>query len=178
MIHAIVYSSQTGTTKAYAELLSKLTGLPASPLSARPEAKEVIYFGWLRAGAVVGLAEARRRWKVPCVCAVGMSPCSEAQTNELRRKNRVLGEDALFYLQGGLNLQKLKPPVRLVLKAICASAAKQLSAKQTLTPSEQATLRMTQGAYSAVSEENLADALAWYRARESAGKTVDKSAAE
>ena len=74
--------------------------------------------GWLRAGKIVGLEEARKHYKTPCVCAVGMSPASESQTLRLRRENKVLGEDQLFYLQGGLDLARLKPPVRLVLKAI------------------------------------------------------------
>jgi hypothetical protein len=162
MITAIVYSSQTGFTKAYAGLLAEKTGLPAYRLSERPEAQEVLYLGWLRAGKIVGLEEARKHYKTPCVCAVGMSPASESQTLRLRRENKVLGEDQLFYLQGGLDLARLKPPVRLVLKAICRSAAKKLSALSSRTPGEEATLQMTRGPYSAVSADNLADVLAWY----------------
>jgi len=166
MIHAIVYTSQTGHTKAYAELLSRLTDIPAYPLSAHPEAKEVVFLGWVRAGSIVGLGEARKYWKLPCVCAVGMSPGTPELERELRRNNGVLGEAALFYLQGGLDLAQLKWPVRLVLAAIAKSARKTLEAKNTRTAAEEQTYRMTLGPYSCVSEANLADVLAWCRKRE------------
>jgi hypothetical protein len=168
MIHAIVYTSQTGNTKAYAELLSRLTDIPAYPLSAKPEAKEVIFLGWLRAGGIVGLREAEKLWKVPCVCAVGMSPSSQEQVNELRRKNKVFGETQLFYLQGGLDLGKLKGPVKLVLTLIAKSAGKKLAAMKTRTPSEEATYRMTKGPYSCVSEANLKGVVDWCRKQEQA----------
>ena len=74
--------------------------------------------------------------------AVGMSPGTPELERELRRNNGVLGEAALFYLQGGLDLAQLKWPVRLVLAAIAKSARKTLEAKNTRTAAEEQTYRM------------------------------------
>ena len=51
MINAIVYTSNAGHTKRYAELLAAKTGLPAYELKAA-EAKlnkgaQIVYLGWL-----------------------------------------------------------------------------------------------------------------------------------
>ena len=75
-LSAIVYTSQTGFTRRYAEMLAQKTGLPACEMGAPAPARGtgVLYLGWLRAGGVQGLAKARRRWDVKGVCAVGMSP--------------------------------------------------------------------------------------------------------
>ena len=55
---AIVYTSNTGSTKRYAELLSQMTGLPAFALG---DAKDklsanagIIYLGWIMASGVKG----------------------------------------------------------------------------------------------------------------------------
>ena len=61
---AIVYTSQTGFTARYAALLAERTGLPCRPLkeaAALPRGTAVIYLGWLCAGGIKGLKEARRR---------------------------------------------------------------------------------------------------------------------
>ena len=58
-MRAIVYTSRTGFTKRYAELLSEATGVPA--WSAKEAAKqvpahsEIFYMGCLEAGTVKGL---------------------------------------------------------------------------------------------------------------------------
>ena len=64
-MNAIIYTTNTGSTKNYAKLLAQKTGLPAYSLA---EAKkqvfagaEVIYLGWIMAGSVKGYAEAAQR---------------------------------------------------------------------------------------------------------------------
>ena len=93
-LSAIVYTSQTGFTRRYAEMLAQKTGLPACELGGPAPARGtgVLYLGWLRAGGVQGLAKARRRWDVKGVCAVGMSP---------EPNGKVLGDPVLpaFYLR-------------------------------------------------------------------------------
>lgn len=98
---AIVYTSQTGFTARYAALLAERTGLPCRPLkeaAALPRGTAVIYLGWLCAGGIKGLKEARRRFRMAAVCAVGMA--AEVEEAKLRRDNRLEGVP-LFYLRGG-----------------------------------------------------------------------------
>lgn len=78
MISAIVYTSHTGHTKEYADLLGRKTGLSVYDLKeARltlPQGSEIIYLGWLMAGSVKGYAAAKKRFSVKAVCGVGMAP--------------------------------------------------------------------------------------------------------
>jgi len=166
MIQAIVYRSGTGYTKKYANLLAEMTGLPAYDLAGGepPEqGAEVIYLGWIMAERVMGLEDARKRFGTPCVCAVGMGPGSAALVIRIRRKNKILGEDKAFYLQGGFDLQRLKGPFRLIMAVKVREIAARLEKKPKRTAEEEATLMMTKGPYSCVCPENLRDVMEWYR---------------
>ena len=54
MIRAIVYTSNTGSTAAYAKLLGEQINLPVFPLPQAkdrvPSGSEIIYLGWIMAG--------------------------------------------------------------------------------------------------------------------------------
>ena len=80
---AIVYTSNTGSAKTYAEMLSAKIGLPVMPLTdavtALDTGTEIIYFGWLMAGRVQGLAAAVKHFSVRAVCAVGMTSSAEME---------------------------------------------------------------------------------------------------
>ena len=62
LMDAIIYTTNTGSTERYAKLLAQETGLPAYSLAdakdAVPEGTEVIYLGWISAGAIKGYAKA------------------------------------------------------------------------------------------------------------------------
>ena len=109
-LSAIVYTSQTGFTRRYAEMLAQKTGLPACELGGPAPARgtSVLYLGWLRAGGVRGLAKARRRWDVKGVCAVGMSP---------EPNGKVLEDPSLpaFYLRGGYAPERLRGLARVMM---------------------------------------------------------------
>ena len=88
---AIVYTSNTGSTKRYAELLSQMTGLPAFALG---DAKDklsanagIIYLGWIMASSVKGYSAAAKRYKIHAVCGVGMGQTG-TQLKEVREKKR------------------------------------------------------------------------------------------
>ena len=70
---------------------------------------------------------------------------------------------AVFYLQGGFDINKLKGPMKLIMKMKCKEIAGRLSVRAELSPAEQATLDMTKRAVSCVSRENLAEVIAWYK---------------
>ena len=66
-----IYTTNTGSTARYAELLPCATGLPAYSLaeakSAVSTGAEVIYLGWIMAGSIKGYAAAARRYRVRAV---------------------------------------------------------------------------------------------------------------
>ena len=83
---AIVYVSNTGSSKQYAEMLSEKTGFPAFDFADAdkvPADAEVVFIGWVMAGAVQGLKEARDFFTIKAVCPVGMMK-SEKQDAELK----------------------------------------------------------------------------------------------
>lgn len=81
---AIIYTTNTGSTRQYAKLLAQETGLPAYSFA---EAKkrvfagaEVVYLGWIMAGSVKGYVGAAKKYQVRAVCGVGMGKQEHRQT--------------------------------------------------------------------------------------------------
>lgn len=68
MMDAIVYVSESGDTKRYAQLLGNRTGLSVYELKTEkkelPKSASVIFLGWLMAGTVKGYKKAKRRFDV------------------------------------------------------------------------------------------------------------------
>ena len=88
---AIVYTSATGFTARYAQLLSRKTGLPCLALERAKELPgdtPVLYLGWLCAGGIKGLKKARKRLAVRAVCAVGMAPASRSEERRVGKECR------------------------------------------------------------------------------------------
>ena len=75
-IKAIIYTSNTGFTRKYAQLLALKTGLEAFELGKVPgkiaKGSPVIYMGWLKAGRLMGIDKAAKEYSLAAVCAVGM----------------------------------------------------------------------------------------------------------
>ena len=103
---AIVYVSETGHTKRYAEMLGEKTGLPVYALSEAektlPRGTEVIYLGWLFASKIKGYKKAAKRFCICAVCAVGLCDTGTALP-ETRRANAIPEKLPLFTLQGGMD---------------------------------------------------------------------------
>ena len=142
----VIYTSQTGFTKKYAEWIS--TRLNADLLTIQ-EAKKmkkdfynkydaIIYGGWAMAGSVVGskwfLKEASD-WKNKklIIFCVGASPeenpdvqasLSKLLTDEQRTYIRG------FYCQGGIDYSKMKTPSKLAMKALVSALSKKKDASQ------------------------------------------------
>ena len=163
----IVYSSNTGYTEQYAKLLGKALDMPSYQLGNVPECHkgaEVIYLGWLFAGSIVGYKKCAHKYRVRCVAGVGMSPPTPEMASGLRAAMKIPDSVAVFYLQGGFDITKLKGPMKLIMKVKCREIAGRLSAaKPELNEAEQATYEMTQHGASCVGTENLAEIIAWYR---------------
>ena len=164
-MNAIIYTTNTGSTELYAELLAQKTGLPVYSLA---EAKkrvfagaEVIYLGWIMAGSVKGYAEAAKRYRVRAVCGVGMGQTG-TQADSVRKKSAVPADIPLFTLQGNFDVKKLHGVYRLMMEIMVKTAGKGLAEKKDRTPEEDDMLDMMLHGGERVNAENLSAVLDWY----------------
>ena len=167
-MNAIIYTTNTGSTEHYAQLLAQKTGLPVYSLA---EAKkqvfagaEVIYLGWIMAGSVKGYAEAAKRYRVRAVCAVGMGQTG-TQTDSVRKKSAVPADIPLFTLQGNFDVKKLRGIYRPMMEIMVKTAGKGLAEKSDRTPEEDDMLDIMRCGGERVKPENLSAVLDWYSAQ-------------
>lgn len=164
-MNAIIYTTNTGSTKRYAEMLSHETGLPAYALEEAahsvPENAAVIYLGWIMAGSVKGYAAASKRYAVHAVCGVGMGQTG-MQTDSLREKTCVPANIPVFALQGDFDVEKLHGIYRLMMEIMVRTAGKKLAAKENRTPEENDMLDMMLHGSARVNRQNLHAVLDWY----------------
>ena len=167
-MNAIIYTTNTGSTARYAELLACATGLPAYSLaeakSAVSTGAEVIYLGWIMAGAVKSYAEAAKRHRVRAVCAVGMGQTG-TQTDSVRKKAAIPAGVPLFTLQGNFDVKKLHGIYRPMMELMVKTAGKALVEKSDRTTEEDDMLDMMRCGGERVKAENLRAVLDWYSAR-------------
>lgn len=166
---AIIYTTNTGNTERYAKLLAQETGLPAYSLAdakdAVPEGTEVIYLGWISAGAVKGYAKTAKRYHIRAVCAVGMGQTG-TQTDSVRKKSAVPLSIPLFTLQGNFDVKKLHGIYRPMMEIMVKATSKSLAAKKDRTPEEDDMLDMMLHGGERVKQENLSAVLDWYHAQQ------------
>lgn len=166
MISAIVYTSNTGYTAKYAQLLSKATGLPAYSLSQAEDklsgGSEILYLGWLMASKVQGYKKAAAAYQVKAVCGVGMGGTG-TQLEEMRKGNALPDALPVFTLQGGFDMNKLHGIYKFMMKVMKAIQGRKLEKKSSRTEDENAVLDMLNNGASYVSEKNLSGVLGWYR---------------
>ena len=164
MMNAIVYTSNTGFTAQYAELLGEKLNLPVCSLDAakgRLDAgAEILYLGWLMAGRVKGYQQAAKRYKIAAVCGVGMG-AGGSQIKEVRKGNAIPENIPLFTLQGGFELGKLHGIYKFMMNAMKRTVGKKLAEKPDKTADEQDMLDLLLHGGSRVSEENLRPVLEW-----------------
>lgn len=167
MLQAIVYTSKTGTTREYALLLKKRTGLPAYTLpeaeKALTQGAEIIYLGWLMASDARGYKKAAARYQVRALCGVGMG-ATGTQVEEIRKRDAVPEAIPVFTLQGGFDLNKLHGIYKFMMTAMKKTAGKKLAEKTDRTPDEDDMLDMMMHGGSRVRESNLDAVLSWYQA--------------
>lgn len=169
MISGIVYTSNSGYTAQYARLLGAALDLPVTDAKwgADPHpGRAVIYLGWLMAGKVQGYAKAAKEFDIRAVCAVGMGPASQAGAEKVRAKMGIPAEVPVFALQGGFDINKLHGPYKWIMQLKCKEIRKTLAGKASLSPAQQLTYDMATKGASAVSAENLAPIIDWYKTKE------------
>ncbi len=163
---AIVFESETGNTKKYAELLGQKTGIPvyehkdaSKHLGANDE---IIYMGWLFASGVKGYKKAAKKYDVKAVCGVGMRRACDEAVKDMVERNQISGLKA-FYLQGGYDLNKLSGIYKLMMKMMSKVILKELEKKETKTEEDLESIDMINNGRSLVKEENLAPILEWLK---------------
>lgn len=163
---AILYTSNTGFTRQYAQMLGGKLGLPVYPLqeafSELPRGSSVIYLGWLMAGKVQGYAQAAKRYRIGAVCGVGMG-ATGSQIQDLRRANALPDSLPVFTMQGGFDMNRLRGIYKFMMTVMAKTAGKGLADKTDRTPEEDAMLELLLHGGSRVSEDNLKSVLEWYR---------------
>lgn len=143
---AVIYTSQTGFTKRYAEWISKKADTDVFDLkdAQKKDASffdsydAVIYAGWCMAGKVV-----KSNWffdkavslkgKKLAIVAVGASPNENPEVDAAMSK--LLTDEQkqyikVFYCQGGINYDKMKFPFKLAMKMFANSLKKSKDPKQ------------------------------------------------
>ena len=129
----VIYTSQTGFTKRYAQWISERTGGDIFDLKDAQKKysdffkgyDSIVYAGWCMAGKVVKVnwfldRAASLKDKRLAVVAVGGSPSDNPDVDATLR-NMLNDEQKqyvrAFYCQGGIDYEKMKLPSRLAMKA-------------------------------------------------------------
>ena len=142
----VVYTSQTGFTKRYAQWLGERTNGDVFDLkevqknadSFFEEYEAIVYAGWFMAGKVVKVNwffDKAKGWKDKqlALIAVGGSP-NESPDVDVSMKKLLTDEQKkyikAFYCQGGFNYEKMNVPSKLAMKAFVGSLKKSKDEKQ------------------------------------------------
>ena len=162
----IVYTSNTGTTKQYAEILSEKTGLLVYSFEQAknklPKDSEIIYLGWLMASKVQGYEKASKLYKIKAVCAVCMGSTG-SQIKKIREKNSIPETIPVFSMQGGFDINQLHGLYKMMMKVMVKTVGKQLKEKVDRTKEEEDMIEMMEHGANHVSIENMKDLLEWYK---------------
>ena len=136
----IIYTSQTGFTKKYAEWLAQKTGgdmLELKEAQKKDDAffagyEAIVYGGWVMAASVVKVKwflnkSASWKGKKLAVFCVGGSPNDNPDV-EVMLKNMMTDEQReyikAFYCQGGFNYERMNAPSRLAMKMFVSALKK------------------------------------------------------
>ena len=166
-MQAIVYTSNTGHTKKYAELLGELTNWPVYPLkTAKKQLKKhtpIIYLGWLFVGSIKGYKQASKQFDVKALCGVGL--CDTGCMLDEIRKNLALSDNfPLFTMQGGIDKQKLRGINKFMIKMLI----KMLSNKKDKTADDNRMIELLLSDTDYVCINNTQSFQDWYKANNNA----------
>lgn len=143
----VIYNSQTGFTKKYAEWISESAGCECVEFKKAAKLNlmdydSIVFGGWCLAGSITKLSWFKKQMPVLSaagkklvVFAVGATP---AEAEELKAAmDGVFTEEEksmakLFYCPGGINYDKMKGPSRFAMKML----SKALASKKDATEDE------------------------------------------
>ena len=112
-------------------------------------------------GQLCDCKDAAAHFSVRMVCAVGMG-ATGTQAEEIRGGNQIPASTALFTLQGGYAMDKLRGLQKLMMQLITKATAKKLAEKPDRTPEEDDLLDLLTNGGSRVSMAQLEGPVRWY----------------
>lgn len=143
----IIYGSHYGTTKQYAEELSKRTNIRAISFKKFNQQindyDNIIYLGALYAGGVLGVSKTLKKLnnisnKKILIATVGLSdPTDEVNKNNIRNNikkqipKEVLEKAKIFHLRGGIDYSKLNFAHKTMMKLLYNAVKNLPNEKQT-----------------------------------------------
>lgn len=152
----VIYNSQTGFTKCYAEWIAEATGADCLELSAAKKKdltayEAIIFGGWACAGSISKISWFKgniNKWedKKLIVFCVGGSPIDNPEIDIYLKRNFNESEHKkvkIFYCPGGFNYEKMSTPSKLMMKMFI----KTLKAKKGKTQEEQVMIKMISSSY-------------------------------
>ena len=152
----VIYNSQTGFTKRYAEWIAEAAGadcfeFPSAKKKDLAAYEAIIFGGWACAGSISKISWFKGnidKWadkKLIAFC-VGASPIDNPEVEQSLKQNfkePELKKVNIFYCPGGLNYEKMPASSRLMMKMFI----KMLKAKKDKTEAEQEMIKMISASY-------------------------------
>ena len=152
----VIYNSQTGFTKRYAEWIAEEAGADCLELSAAKKKNldaygAIIFGGWACAGGISKLSWFKdniEKWadKQLIVFCVGGSPIDSPDIGPALKQNFKESEWKkvnVFYCPGGFNYEKMSVPSKLMMKMFI----KMLKAKKGKAEAEAEMIKMISSSY-------------------------------
>ncbi len=152
----VIYNSQTGFTKRYAEWIAEASGADCVELSAAKKKdltsyEAIVFGGWACAGSIskIGWFKGNMdKWadkKLIAFC-VGGSPIDNPEMEAALKKmfnETDRSKVKIFYCPGGFNYERMSAPSKLMMKMFM----KTLKAKKDKTEAEQVMIKMISSSY-------------------------------
>ena len=152
----VIYNSQTGFTKRYAEWIAEATKADCFELSAAKKKdltayETIIFGGWACAGSISKISWFKRnidKWadkKLIAFC-VGGSPIDNPEIEQALKQMFIESASkkvSVFYCPGGFNYDKMSASSKLMMKMFI----KMLKAKKDKTEAEQEMVKMISQSY-------------------------------
>ena len=152
----VIYNSQTGFTKRYAEWIAEAAGADCLELSAAKKRsltayEAIIFGGWACAGGISKISWFKGnidKWgdKKLIVFCVGASPMDSPEIEPALKRNFSESEMEkvnIFYCPGGFNYEKMSAPSKIMMKMFI----KAQKAKKDKTEAEQEMIKMISASY-------------------------------
>ena len=115
----IIYNTNTGTTEKYALALAERLDCEAIPFQKAEENEDdVIFMSWVQMGQICLLPEARAKFSLSAVIAVGVMGLGEESKTELIEKNEI--SETFFLLPGTFSVDRLSGMYKMMMKMALA----------------------------------------------------------
>jgi hypothetical protein len=161
----IVFESNAGHTENYARMLGEIVHVPVFSYKhakrALQKGEEVFFMGWLCAETIKGYKKAQKLFHLSGVCAVGMTPEDMIDLDRLRKQNEMNGEP-VFYLQGGIEMDKLSGIYKKMISVMSSFLQKE-EANGTISEKDAEMVSLIKNSTPCMRKENLHCIVDWWK---------------